>query len=125
MPSNICPGLEREIQLPQSEPAIHEQHNMAGQKVEKRKRSRNITSFNPPYAANIKTNVGKIFRSLVHNHFSGDQDLNRLFNKNNLKISYCTLPNIKSTIAAHNKGLIRKFRKECACFSGRFINTIN
>ena len=32
-------------------------------------RKRQIIRFNPPYIANVKTNVGKIFMRLVDKHF--------------------------------------------------------
>ena len=34
-----------------------------------KKRRRNIIWYNPPYSANVKTNVGRIFRDLISTHF--------------------------------------------------------
>ena len=40
--------------------------NDSQKKEEKRRRKRNIIWFNPPYSANVKTNIGKVFfRTLV------------------------------------------------------------
>ena len=39
-------------------------------KHEKKKRKRNIIWYNPPYSANVKTNIGKTFFKLLKKHFS-------------------------------------------------------
>ena len=57
--------------------------------------------FNPPWNLYSATNVGKLFRDIIQKHFSGGNDLSRLFNKNKLKISYSCLQNIGSKISSH------------------------
>ena len=78
-----------------------EQHQ--NKKTRERKRKRNITWYNPPFDLRVKTNIGKIFLKAVKESFPSEHPLRKIFNKNTLKISYSCLPNIRSTISAHNK----------------------
>ena len=48
----------------------------------RKKRTRKVIWFNPPYSKNVKTNVGKYFIQLIQNHFTKDHKLNKIFNKN-------------------------------------------
>ena len=52
----------------------------------KRNRRRKVTWFNPPYSANIKTNVGKEFLNLVDKCFPKSNPLHKVFNRQTLKI---------------------------------------
>ena len=47
-----------------------------------------IIWFNPPYCFSIKTNVGRIFLKLIKKHFPKGNSLNKIFNKNTVKVSY-------------------------------------
>ena len=67
-----------------------------------RQRRRNITWFNPPFSKNVATNVGRSFLRLIDKHFPKSSKLNRIFNKNTLKISYCCMPNMASLIRGSN-----------------------
>ena len=58
----------------------------------KRKRSRNITWFNPPFDARVKTNVGRMFLDIIDKSFPDAHSLRPLFNRNTLKISYSCMP---------------------------------
>ena len=49
------------LESPQSNPNITEKN--------KRKRTRNIIWFNPPYNQNVKTNIGSKFLALINKHF--------------------------------------------------------
>ena len=71
----------------------------------KRKRRRNVMYFCPPYCTSVKTNLGKIFLDMVSRHFPTTSKIGKIFNKNNLKLSYCTMPNMKDYIAKHNAKL--------------------
>ena len=71
-----------------------------------RSRSRNIIWFNPPYSLNVKTNVAKNFLNIVDKHFPKRHILHKLFNRNNLKVSYSCLPNISNIISSHNKKVL-------------------
>ena len=48
----------------------------------RKKRTRKVIWFNPPYSKNVKTNVGKYFIQLIQKHFTKDHKLNKIFNKN-------------------------------------------
>ena len=74
----------------------------------KRKRQRNIIWFNPPFSKNVQTNIGREFLSLIENCFPPNHKLRKLFNKNNLKLSYSCSPNIKQIIDGHNKTILRQ-----------------
>ena len=45
-----------------------------------------IVCLNPPYSANVKTNVGKIFMRLVDKYFPCHDKYYKLFNRNNIKL---------------------------------------
>ena len=51
-------------------------------------RQRNRTYFNPPFSQNVKTNVGKIFLSLIQKNFPPGHPLKPIMNRNTIKISY-------------------------------------
>ena len=70
-----------------------------------RKKSRDITWFNPPYNAAVVTDVGKQFLKLIDKHFTKKHPLGRLLNRNTVKISYSCTKNMKSIISFHNAKL--------------------
>lgn len=74
----------------------------------KHSRKRKITWYNPPYSANVRTNIGKQFLKLIDHCFPPTHKLNKIFNKNTLKLSYSCLPNIKNKIDGHNKKILNK-----------------
>ena len=84
----------------------------------KRNRSRNIIWFNPPFSCNVSTNIGKKFLSLIKKHFKSDH-LKKLFNKNNVKVSYSCTENMGSIIRKHNSKVAtkdeRKSHPPCNC----------
>ena len=89
-------------------------------KREKKKtRKRNILWFNPPFSKNVKTNVGKKFMNLIRKHFPADHKFHKIFNFNNIKISYSCTPNIKNVIQQHNSKNLQspkiKETKPCNC----------
>ena len=51
--------------------------------------------FNPPYSINVKTNVGQEFLKLLDIHFPKGSELHKYFNRSKVKISYCTMNNMK------------------------------
>ena len=71
-------------------------------------RKRQIVCFNPPYSANVKTNVGKIFMRLVDKHFPCHHKYYKLFNRNNIKLSYSCMPNMSNIIRKHNSKIMKK-----------------
>ena len=50
-------------------------------------RPRYIIWFNPPYSANVQTNVARSFLFLIDKHFPKAHILHKLFNRNNVKVS--------------------------------------
>ena len=83
-----------------------------------RKRKRKVTYFNPPYSANVKTNIGKEFLKLIQKHFNPDHNYHSLFNRSNLKVSYSCMPNIKKIIQSHNSKVLNQKEPEaetCNC----------
>ena len=73
---------------------------------EKKQRKRKIIWFNPPYSMNVKTSIGKTFLKLVGKHFTKRNALNKIFNKNTLKVSYSCMGNIASIISSHNCNIL-------------------
>ena len=71
-------------------------------------RKRNVIWFNPPYSRSVATNVGKTFLNLLEKHFPKHHKFRKIFNRNNVKISYSCMPNLKSKINQHNKKILQK-----------------
>ena len=71
-----------------------------------RNRNRNIIWFNPPYSKSVSTNVGKKFLTLIEKHFPENHKYRILFNKNNLKVSYCCTDNMETIIKKHNAKIL-------------------
>ena len=80
---------------------------------------RQIIWFNPSYSANVKTNVGKIFIRLVDKHFPPHHKYYKLFNRNNIKLSYSCMPNMNNVIRKHNSKIMKNpapsTTKTCNC----------
>ena len=74
----------------------------------RKKRKRKVSWFNPPYSSNVATNVAKQFLNLLDTCFPPLHPLHAIMNRNTVKVSYCTMPNIKQIITAHNKKILRK-----------------
>ena len=85
----------------------------------KRNRNRNIIWFNPPFSKHVKTNVGRKFLQLIDKHFPRDSILHKIFNRNNVKMSYSCMDNMGKIINAHNKSILRESdpapSKTCNC----------
>ena len=90
----------------QSETANIHGYSQENVMSKKSSRRRKIIWYNPPYNVFIENNVGKLFFSLIAKHFKKGTFLGKLFNRNNLKLSYGTCPKIKNKIAAHNRKLL-------------------
>ena len=69
-------------------------------------RQRKITWFNPPYSVNVETNIGKTFLKLIDKHFPKTNRFHKIFNRNNVKVSYGCLPNFANMIKAHNNRIL-------------------
>ena len=89
-------------------------HKLTYNQQPKRKRNcqRKIIWYNPPWNANIKTNLGRKFLNIIYRCFPIGQPLHKiLFNKHTLKLSYSCMPNMKSIISSHNKALLSDYQR--------------
>ncbi|XP_057301871.1 uncharacterized protein LOC130636231 [Hydractinia symbiolongicarpus] len=73
-----------------------------------RNRKRNVIWFNPPFNKNVVNDVGRSFLKLIKKHFTKENNLQKVFNKNNVKVSYSCTENVKSIINSHNKKVSSK-----------------
>ena len=71
----------------------------------KKTRKRKIIWFNPPYSLSVKKNVGRIFLKFIEKFFHKGNSLNKIFNKNTVKVSYSCMGNISFIISSHNKNI--------------------
>ena len=62
--------------------------------------------FNPPFSKSVKTNVGKTFLKLIDKHFPPSNPLHKIFNRNNVKVSYSCMENNESAISNYNHKLL-------------------
>ena len=91
------------------------------QTSKQKNRKRNIIWYNPPFNNQVSTNIGKEFFKLLRKYFPKENKFNKLFNKNNIKISYGCTRNMQQIIKAHNakiingKNIIDPNRKTCNC----------
>ena len=81
----------------------------------RRSRKRKIIWFNPPFCQSVETNVARKFLLLVDKHFPPGHDLRKIFNRNTLRVSYCCMPSIDSTIKGHNSRLTNQTAAERIC----------
>ena len=75
------------------------------QNTRKRKRSRNIIWFNPPFSRNVTTNVPKTFLNLLDKHLSKSKKLHKTFNRSTVKVSYSCTENLSPIIRSHNNNM--------------------
>ena len=73
-----------------------------------RRQRRNIIWYNPPFDLQVKTNIGKTFLRIIDKHFPTHHRLHPIINRNNVKISYCCMPNMASHIKAHNRKVLQE-----------------
>ena len=86
-----------------------DKENKGIKRMVKTLRKRNIVWFNPPFNAEVKTNVGKQFLDLIDKHFPPNHKLRRVVNRNCIKLSYSCMNNIKQIIQSHNNKIMTKF----------------
>ena len=97
-------GFKRTIMYKPLQSALHRSNNN-----NKKKRKRNIIWFNTPFSENVATSIGKEFFSLLSKHFPPNSRYHKIFNKQNIKLSYNCMPNMGSIIAQHNKQVLNRF----------------
>ena len=102
--------------------------NQTTQTNAKRNRPRTVIWFNPPYCESVKTKVGGQFLKLITKHFPIGHKLNKIFNRNRIKVSYSSMKNVKSVITTHNNQVIQKTKtlsrpadKTCNCRNKRTV----
>ena len=90
-----------------------------------RPRKRNVLWYNPPFSANVATNIGSKFFALMEKHFPKNHPLHRIINKNTVKLSYSCMPNLGRIIKAHNRSVLKPQEnsdetpaKSCNCRNG-------
>ena len=74
--------------------------------LKQRNGKRQIIWFNYRYNVNVKTNVGKLFMRLIDKHFPRHHKFYKLFNCNNVKLSYSCMPSMKNVIQKHNSKIM-------------------
>ena len=112
-----------EVVLPYKEElkaAGYKEHNLQYKEKArgKRIRKRKVMYFNPPYNPCVQSNITRIFNSLLEKHFKKETLMGKLFNSNNCKISYSTMPNLKQFISGHNKKILKKKIQNFIIFFG-------
>ena len=101
-------------------------HYVEGQERKQSKnRSRNIIWFNPPYSQNVRTNIAKSYLCLIDKHFPKSHKFHKIFNRNNLKVSYSCTTNMANIIKSHNQKILNENneasdKKKCNCRSKNF-----
>ena len=73
---------------------FQKQQNTSTVTNDTKNRKRNITWPNPPFSLNVSTNIGKKFFTLLGKHFPKTHRLHKLFNPNNVKVSYSSLSKV-------------------------------
>ena len=71
--------------------------------------------LNPSYSFHVSTNIGKKFFSLLSKHFPKTHQLYKLFNHNNVKVSYSFLSNFKGVINSHNNNILSEQENSFQC----------
>ena len=69
-------------------------------------RKRNITWYYPPFNNQVSTNIGNVCLWLLRKYFPKENKCNKLFNENNVEISYGYTRNMQQIIKAHNAKII-------------------
>ena len=72
-------------------------------------RKRNIIWYDPPYNKSVSTNIGRVFLNLIDKHFDKEHKLNKLFNRNSVKVSYSCTRNIEHIIKNHIRKITESY----------------
>ena len=76
---------------------------------QRKNRGRKKLWFNPPFSLTVKTNITKMYADIINKAFpAGHPYLRKLFNKNNMGISYSTTQNMGAIISSHNKKILKQ-----------------
>ena len=77
--------------------------------------------FNPPFSKNVATKIRRYFLNLSDKHFPQDRKFHKIFDRNNIKVSYSYMPNFQLAINSHN----RKFLHSSVNNQSTTCNCIN
>ena len=73
----------------------------------------------PPYSKNVKTKIAEELLSLIDKHFPERHKFHKLFNRNNVKVSYTSMPNMNAIMNGHNKKVLseeqNRDERTCNC----------
>ena len=68
---------------------------------------------------NVETNIGKTFLNLIDKHFLKTNKFQKIFNRNNVKVSSSCLPNFGNMIKSHNNRILSEEKTQdqpkCNC----------
>ena len=86
----------------------------------KRKRTRKVVWFNPPYSTSVTTDLGRRFFSILDRSFPKEHRFHKILNRNTVKLSYSCTPNMGRILKNHNKSVLQTETKdasprECNC----------
>ena len=86
----------------------------------RRRRKREVNWFNPPFCRSVTTNVGRQFLTILDKCFPPGHPCHKVLNRQSVKVSYRTLPNLGHIIASHNAKIIGKgeaavAKRKCSC----------
>ena len=73
-----------------------------------RRKKRNTIWFIPPYSLDVKRNIARQSLCLIDKHFPKNHQLYKVFNRNNVKVSYSCMPNIENVIKSHNQQILHE-----------------
>ena len=62
----------------------------------------------PPYSANVATNIGHTFLKLLDESLPKTHPLHKVFNRNTVKLSYSCMPSMEKLITAKNQSIFKK-----------------
>ena len=79
----------------------------AAPEARRKTRTRRVTWFNPPFSQSISTNIGQKFLALLDSCFPPGHELRKVINRNSVKISYSTMPNMAQQLSQHNSKVRR------------------
>eukprot|EP00117_Sycon_ciliatum_P012413 scpid99017/ scgid13493/ len=61
-----------------------------------------------PFSLNVSTDVARCFLKAVDRHCPKKSPFHKIFNRNNVKVSYSTMPNMQSIIRGHNNRISKE-----------------
>lgn len=75
--------------------------------ITEEKKKKHYLVYIPPFNLKVKTKINWKFFTILNKHFPVNNVFYKAFNKNKLKISNSTMPNIKHIIKGHNQKVLK------------------